>query len=63
MQDRPHVAKVTGEYLDEVGIMRFDWPALCPDLNPNEHVWNEEHASSKKCSGAETIAVCKNENT
>lgn len=31
---RLHIARVTREYLDVVGIERFDWP----DLNPIKHI-------------------------
>lgn len=42
MQDnaRPHVAVATMNFLREVGIEVMDWPALRPDLNPIEHVWD-----------------------
>lgn len=37
---RPHVARIVSEYLEEVGLEVLDWPAVSPDMNPIEHVWD-----------------------
>lgn len=42
MQDnaRPHAARCVDDYLSELGITKFEWPARSPDMNPIEHVWD-----------------------
>lgn len=38
---RSHTAHVVKEYLQEAGIQTLDPPAMSPDLNPIEHLWDE----------------------
>ncbi|GFW82227.1 transposable element Tcb2 transposase [Trichonephila clavipes] len=36
---RPHRANLVEDFLFEEGIVRMEWPACFPDMNPIEHVW------------------------
>ena len=38
---RPHSARVTQDFLRQHGVNVMDWPAVSPDMNPNEHMWDE----------------------
>ncbi|KAJ4438241.1 hypothetical protein ANN_14180 [Periplaneta americana] len=37
----PHVSVATMQWYADNNVHRLDWPAQCPDLNPNEHIWDE----------------------
>ena len=37
---RPHVARVTLDFMDQHDINRLPWPPRSPDLSPIEHVWD-----------------------
>jgi hypothetical protein len=38
---KPHTARITREYLAELGLRVLEWPACSPDLNPIEYLWDE----------------------
>nr|CAH7718116.1 unnamed protein product [Callosobruchus chinensis] len=37
---RPHTARITQQYLNDVDIDFLEWTALGLDANPIEHVWD-----------------------
>ena len=37
---RPHVARIRRQFLNRNNVNVLPWPAVSPDMNPIEHIWD-----------------------
>ena len=37
---RPHRARIVQLFLQQEAVQTISWPAMSPDMNPIEHVWD-----------------------
>ena len=37
---RPHVARICRQFLNRNNVNVLPWPAVSPDMNPTEHIWD-----------------------
>ena len=37
---RPHVARICRQFLSRNNVNVLPWPAVSPDMNPIEHIWD-----------------------
>ena len=51
MDDNAHAhrAHITNRYLEQAAVVRLDWPARSPDLNPIEHAWDMLQKAISSC--------------
>jgi len=54
---RPHRARIIDNFLQAHGVERMQWPAVSPDLNPIENLWDQlGRAARKRVTSATTLA-------
>jgi transposase len=56
---RPHRARIAQDYLQQEAIELLPWPAMSPDMNPIEHLWDylgrKVNARTPKCQNIQEL--------
>ena len=60
---RPNRAPVTNEYLEDATIVRMDWPACSPDMNPIKHAWYASESNFYSSRPANNSSTAQNSAT
>ena len=56
---RPHRARIVRQFLQQEAVQTIPWPAMSPDMNPLEHVWDfigrQINQRNPKCQNSDEL--------
>jgi transposase len=56
---RPHRARIVRQFLQQEAVQTIPWPAMSPDMNPIEHVWDfigrQINQRNPKCQNSDEL--------
>jgi transposase len=58
---RPHRALIVQHFLQQEAVQTIPWPAMSPDMNPIEHVWDfigrKIYQRNPKCQNIDELTM------
>ena len=58
---RPHKARIVQHFLQQKAVQTIPWPAMSPDMNPLEHVWDfigrKINQRNPKCQNIDELRI------